>query len=109
VAGAEEVREYPRRIAAFTGEAAATSLALKGLLHERVYSAPALGQGRQRSMAMIAELFRFFADHPDQLPAPYAARTLVEPRHRVICDYIAGMTDGYCERTFEQAIGPAGG
>jgi len=107
-AGAEEVRECPRRIAAFTEEAAVTSRALKRFLHARVYSAPALGQGRRRSMAMIADLFRFFLDRPDRLPQPYSARTLAEPPHRVICDYIAGMTDAFCQRTFEQTVGPAG-
>jgi dGTPase len=100
VAGAEEVRACPRRIAAFTETTAAASRDLKRFLHAKVYSTPALGEGRQRSMAMIAALFRFFLDHPDRLPHPYSDRAAAEPPHRVICDYIAGMTDAFCQRTF---------
>jgi dGTPase len=105
VADAEAVRAYPRRIAAFTEETAETSRALKRFLHARVYSSSELGEGRHRSMAMIAALFRFFLDSPDRLPQPYSERTVAEPAHRVVCDYIAGMTDAFCRRTFEQTAG----
>jgi dGTPase len=108
VGDAEAVRAYPRRIVAFTAETAGTSQALKRFLHARVYSTPELGEGRRRSMAMIAALFRFFLDRPDRLPQPYSDRALAEPPHRVICDYIAGMTDAFCHRTFEQTAGAAG-
>jgi dGTPase len=98
---------FPRRLAAFTAEAAATSRALKQFLHAKVYASAALGQDRQQSMIMLGELFRFFLDHPDRLPQPYCQQALVEPAHRVVCDYIAGMTDAFFHRTYEQTIGPA--
>ena len=56
-------------------------------------------------MAMIADLFRFFLDSPGSLPEPYAQQTLEHPAHRVVCDYIAGMTDGFFHRTYEQVLG----
>jgi dGTPase len=102
VGGFEDVRAYPRRIASFTEDAAATSRELKRFLHARVYASPELGEGRQRSMAMIAALFDGFLRSPERLPQPYAARIGAEPAHRVVCDYIAGMTDGFCQRTCEQ-------
>jgi len=105
VGDADAVRAYPRRIAAFTAEAAATSQELKRFLYARVYSTPELGEGRQRSMAMIAALFEFFLEHPGRLPQPYSGRATAEPPHRVICDYIAGMTDAFCHRIFEQTAG----
>ena len=105
VADADEVRAFPRRLAAFTAEAAETSSALKQFLYAKVYASAALGEDRQRSMAMIGELFRFFLDHPDRLPPPYCQQALAEPAHRVVCDYIAGMTDAFFHRTYEQTIG----
>ena len=54
---------------------------------------------------MIAELFRFFLDHLDSLPAAYLHQAEDEPPHRVVCDYIAGMTDVFFHRTYEQFIG----
>jgi dGTPase len=109
VTSAEEVRACPRRIAAFTPQTAATSLALKRFLHARVYGSAALGEDRRRSMAMVADLFQFFEERPGRLPQPYAGQALAEPAHQVVCDYIAGMTDAFFRRTYEQTIGPVEG
>ena len=103
----DEVRAVPHRLAAFTAEAAGTSLALKGFLYRTVYASPALDKDRQRSMGMIAELFQFFLDRTGRLPQPYREQAAAEPPHRVVCDYIAGMTDAFFHRTYEQTIGPA--
>jgi len=42
---------------------------------------------------LIGELFRFFLDRTDRLPQPYSQQVESEPPHRVVCDYIAGMTE----------------
>jgi dGTPase len=55
---------------------------------------------------MMAELFQFFLDHTDRLPDPYGDMARTEPAHRVVCDYIAGMTDSFFHRTYVQMIGP---
>ncbi len=107
VGHADEVRAFPGRLAAFTAEAAETSQALKRFLYQNVYSSKALGDDRNRLMAMIGELFRFFLDHPDRLPPQYGEQALAEPAHRVVCDYIAGMTDVFLRRTYEHMIGPS--
>ncbi|MCX6627164.1 MAG: dNTP triphosphohydrolase [Candidatus Solibacter sp.] len=104
-AGFEEVRAQPARLAQFTREAGETSRALKRFLYARVYASDALGSDRRLSMARIAELFRFFLASPDRLPHPYAQQALDEPAHRVVCAYIAGMTDGFFHRTYELMLG----
>jgi dGTPase len=109
VTDAEEVRACPRRIAAFTPPTAETSRALKRFLHARVYGLAALGEDRRRSMGMVGELFQFFEERPGRLPQPYAGQALAAPAHQVVCDYIAGMTDAFFRRTYEQNIGPVEG
>jgi dGTPase len=104
-AGFEDVRSHPTRLATFTPEAAATSVALKRFLYTHVYASPALGSDRQHAMTRIAELFRFFVESPDRLPTAYAQQALEEPVHRVVCDYIAGMTDAFFQRTYETMLG----
>ena len=94
------------RLAAFDAETARTSLALKKFLYARVYASPVLGEDRERSMAMVSELFQFFLAAPERLPEWYGERAAVEPVHRVVCDYIAGMTDGFFRRTYGQTVGP---
>jgi len=105
VADAGEVRAFGARLAVFTAATAETSQALKRFLYEKVYASPLLCDDRTRSMAMIGELFGFFLEHPERLPEPYREST--EPAHRVVCDYIAGMTDSFFHRTYEQEMGRA--
>jgi dGTPase len=101
----DDVRAFPGRVAGFTDEAAATSRELKRFLFDTVYNSPALGGDRRRSMSMIAELFQFFLDHPDRLPDSYAQRFDADPPHRIVCDYVAGMTDVFFRRTYAQMLG----
>jgi dGTPase len=106
VVNAEAVRYHPRRLAAFTATSETTSRELKNFLRGHLYSSPALEDGRRRSTAMMAELFEFLLIHPDRLPDAYRERAEAEPPHRLVCDHIAGMTDSFFYRTFEQMLGP---
>jgi len=105
VAGYEAVRTQASRLARIEPAAQATNLALKRFLHARVYSSEALVAERERSVQAIGELFQLYLAHPDRLPPPYSAQAGSEAHHRVICGYIAGMTDGFFRRTCEQLLG----
>lgn len=105
VASSPEVREYPTRLAAFAPPAHATNRALKQFLHHAVYYSEPMAEERRQSAAKIAELFGFYLDHPERLPENYSDALAQSPVHRVVCDYIAGMTDGYFLRCYEQAVG----
>ncbi|MBI1790451.1 MAG: deoxyguanosinetriphosphate triphosphohydrolase [Acidobacteria bacterium] len=96
----EEVRAHAARIATFTETAQETNRQLKQFLHSHVYSSPALVEERRRASAAIAGLFQIFVEHPEQMPENYRAETEHRPPHRVVCDYIAGMTDAYFQRTY---------
>ncbi len=101
VRNAEEVRARPR-LTAFTPPATDATCQLKALLYKHVYSTDVLCEERRRSSAMIAELFEYFLEDPRRMPAPYDEAAGAEPAHRVVCDYIAGMTDSFFRRTYEQ-------
>ena len=98
----QAVREWPRRLAGLLGPAAETNAALKIFLRSRVYYSEALVDERNRSAEAIAELFEFFLNHPDRLPEGY--RDGDASLHRSVCDYIAGMTDGYFRRVHQQML-----
>ena len=100
----EDVRHYPRRLASFTAPAQATDRALKQFLHHQVYYSDPMMEERRRSRAQLAELFEFYLSHPDRLPPSYVESLHETPAHRVVCDYIAGMTDGFFQRSYEQAM-----
>ncbi|HEV2688286.1 MAG TPA: deoxyguanosinetriphosphate triphosphohydrolase [Bryobacteraceae bacterium] len=104
VTGVEDIRRHPRRLAAFTAAAQATNRALKQFLHHAVYFSGAMVEARRRSVGMVAELFDFYVTHPEALPESYVESLERTPTHRIVCDYIAGMTDGFFLRTYEQAL-----
>ena len=104
VTNAEEVRDFPRRIAVFRPDVAAASRDLKRFMQRFVFASPELAEDRERSRHMMGELFQFFLEHPDRLPEPYNERARSHFAPRVICDYIAGMTDGFFHRTYKQMM-----
>jgi dGTPase len=46
---------------------------------------------------VITEVFNHLMAHPESLPRNYQERIAGEKLARVVCDYIAGMTDHYIE------------
>ena len=106
VADSDQVREHPRRLASFMPAAQATNRQLKQFLHHAVYFSEAMVEERRRSAEMVAELFEFYTTHPDKLPENYIEPLEHWPVHRVVCDYIAGMTDGFFLRTYQEFAGP---
>jgi len=101
---ADDVRRLPR-LAALTPPAAETSQALKQFLFRRLYSIPMLEEEHRKAKEQIAALFQFFMNHPEQLPENHQKRLEEFPLCRVVCDYIAGMTDGYFRRTAGRLLG----
>ncbi len=101
----EQVRHFPTRLASFTAPAAEASKQLKDFMHKYVFSSAILQNDRQQSRAKMAELFQWFLQHPETLPEPYAKRATGPKGPRVICDYIAGMTDLFFHRTYSQMLG----
>jgi dGTPase len=105
-ADSDQVREHSRRLASFTPAAHATNRQLKQFLHHAVYFSEPMVEERRRSAAMVAELFELYTAHPDKLPGNYIEALEYWPVHRVVCDYIAGMTDGFFLRTYQEFAEP---
>jgi dGTPase len=101
----EDVRRLPRRLAGFSRELAQQNAGLKRFLFARVYSQPAIAEDRDRSVAALDALFRFFMERPERMPEYYAQQAKQEARHRVVCDYIAGMTDQFLLRQCQEFLG----
>jgi dGTPase len=100
--GLDAVRRHARRVAQFSAETAAGTEELKRFLRERVYYSDAVLRSRSETAGRIAALFQFFLDHPERLHAAHREDSFAEPLHRRVCDYIAGMTDGFFLKTCQQ-------
>jgi dGTPase len=101
----EDVRHHKRRLAGFSAEVGQENVTLKSFLNARLYSIPAISEDRDRSVAALDALFLFFMEHPERMPTNYVEMAQTEPCHRVVCDYVAGMTDHFLLRQCRDLIG----
>lgn len=79
--------------------------ALRNFLFERVYIGSSAKVEEKKVGTMIAELFHFYMDRPEELPPPVEMDT---PSAIRVCDYLAGMTDSYCLMDFQRRFMPRG-
>jgi dGTPase len=102
LADVDAVRAHPARVARFTPVAAAAAAQLKRFLRGQVYESEQLVRDRARSVGLIEALFDLLWKQPELLPAAYLEESEGQPLVRQVCDYIAGMTDGFFMRTCAQ-------
>jgi dGTPase len=104
----EDIRSHGSRLASFSKGAAQSNSELKHFLLANLYALPAIDEDRERSVQALDELFQYYLEHPDAMPDFYREQAKREPLARVICDYIAGMTDQYLLRQHHEHVRPAG-
>jgi dGTPase len=103
----EDIRSQPHRLAGFSPAVAKLNGDLKRFLFARLYSQPTIVEDRDRSVAALDALFSFYLEHPERMPPQHAELALRQPRHRIVCDYIAGMTDHFLLRQYHDLLGIA--
>src|ERR1700742_3268855 len=100
-----DVRKFSKRIAGFRPEIARKNAELKKFLFANIYDRPIITEDRDRSVRCLAELFEYYLSSAGSMPAAYEEMAHVEPRHVVVCDYIAGMTDQFLLRQHQHVFG----
>jgi len=101
----EDIRHTPKRLAGFSEAAAARNHQLKRFLFAHIYNHPAIAEDRDRSVKCLEELFVYYLGRKGSMPASYEERARTEPRHVIVCDYIAGMTDQFLLRQHHEHLG----
>lgn len=97
-ASADAIRALPEPVAAFSPEMAAANRALKDFLMERMYRHWRVNRMTSKARRVVRELFDLMHGEPRTLPDEWRAMAdgPGTPRTaRVVCDYIAGMTDRF--------------
>ncbi len=107
VASVEEVRQQRTRLAGPSPETARQNAELKKFLYANLYDSPTIVEDRERSVEALDHVFRYYLEHPEAMPKYYFEQAQREPRHRVVCDYIAGMTDHFLLRQHGELLGRA--
>ncbi len=101
----EDLRLHPQRLAAFSPAVDAERKQNKDFLYETLYFSPSLADEKDDAEQVITELFAYWMAHPESLPHQYQYKAKEEGLPRVICDYIAGMTDHFIYEQYEKHFG----
>ncbi len=91
----EDIRNYPKRLACFSDEVEAERKETKEFLYQNLYFSTSLKGDKDKAEVIVKELFDYWLAHPETLPQSYQEKTGHEAVARVVCDYIAGMTDPF--------------
>jgi len=100
----DDIRRHATRLAGFSPVVREQNASLKQFLSLRLYSDPTISEERERSVRALDALFDLFLAHPERMPPHYAELAQREPRHRIVCDYIAGMTDHFLLRQCQEFL-----
>ena len=104
----DDVRAAGGQRAGFSKQMALQERALKRFLYTHMYDAPAVKAVRSDAQAILAGLFAAYRDNTALLPVDWqpGSDDPVEVT-RGIGDFIAGMTDRYAVRRYEELFGPS--
>ena len=81
---------------------------LRAFMFERVYLNPIAKREEKKAIHMIKDLYWFYMENLDEIPKEYQnmqGETGVN-KEQMVCDYIAGMTDTYAVKKFEDYFVP---
>ncbi len=107
VLSVEAVRQFPRSLFRFSKEVAQEQREIREFLFKNVYLSRELRPEKEQAEQIISQLFKYFLSFPDELPASYQENMRLEPLYRIVCDYIAGMTDLYITDQHQRFCSPA--
>jgi dGTPase len=97
VKSVDDVRRFPERLASFSPQVEQERREAKAFLYEALYNCKALQPEKNKAEKIVTETFDYLVAHPEALPPSYQEKVAHEKLVRVVCDYIAGMTDHYVE------------
>ncbi|MEK6709218.1 MAG: deoxyguanosinetriphosphate triphosphohydrolase [Nitrospinota bacterium] len=101
-----DVRQRGHGCAAFSLAMAGRNQELKRFLMERMYRNERVVKLEASARQVLTGLFRAYAGDPSRLPPHVAKREGADGRHRMVCDYVAGMTDRYAYQQHARLSGP---
>ncbi len=101
----DDVRHAQERLVRMSDQGRDWNASLKHFLFAHVYSHPAITEDSQRSVRCLEELFDYYLQQPESMPETHEDMARATPRHVVVCDYIAGMTDQFLLRQHQEHFG----
>jgi len=102
----EDSKRRPAKIIAFSKNMSERRKPLRSFLLENLYQHYRVMRMSDKAERFIKKLFEIYLSKPKQLPTRFQKKLGGETPHRVICDYIAGMTDRYALDEYKKLVEP---
>jgi len=79
---------------------------LRSYLYENVYENRATHREFEKATKILTELYQYFLGHPEMVSDDLAGKAVGPDNTRLVCDFVAGMTDRYALRIYEDIFLP---
>lgn len=78
---------------------------LRDFLYDRVYESPVIINEFKKAKKILKDLYEYYLEHIEELYTAIPAEKKLN-KHRMVCDFIAGMTDSFALMTYERIFLP---
>jgi dGTPase len=102
----QDLRSVNRQVVGFSAGVSDKNRNLKQFLMANLYRHHKVERMRVKAERYLVQLFEAYTKHPTLLPKKYLKKMDEAGRERVICDYIAGMTDRFALDEFKRLFEP---
>lgn len=108
IGSVEELRRLGRNVAGFSAEMFSLNAELKAFLLQNFYRHPRVMKMAYKANHILTALFNAYLEEPRQLPRELQERSRegIESLPRLLCDYLAGMTDRYAIQEYKRLFDP---
>ena len=81
---------------------------LRKFMFENVYRNPVAKREESKAIEMVKRLYNYYLEHTELVPEEFMRLCVIngDSKEQIICDYIAGMTDNYAVKTFQEIFIP---
>lgn len=81
---------------------------LRAFMFSHLYRNPKAKGEENKAIHLVQQLYEYYIQHMEELPAEFrrAADLPGNSEEQIVCDYIAGMTDTYAVKRYEQLFVP---
>ena len=102
----QDVRNAGERLVSFSPDTARKNQQLKDFLENNLYNHYRVKRMSSKAKMVIASLFKAYVENTMLLPKQHQKKLDEESQERIICDYIAGMTDRYALDEHQKLFDP---
>ncbi|MFP4343048.1 MAG: deoxyguanosinetriphosphate triphosphohydrolase [Anaerolineales bacterium] len=102
----DDVRNLPDNVIGLSPELATMTRELKTFLFQNLYRHPRVMRMQIKAERVITDLFKAYVAEPRQLPREEQKRLEERSLERVVCDYVAGMTDRFALQEHAKLFDP---